>query len=196
MHIWKCYRADHCPLAGVRSNQFIDSPSKQFQHLHFISHFTAVLLHKGTENVIAVYLSYIISTSIRLDYDQITKAQDSDQDIQRLLHNLNTGLKFEQLTSHILQNQFCVMYLMIDSNFLSQNHFKNCFLIEYTTWHNSEYDFSFVKSWNALQGSAFEMIVPHRIKCVSFTNRSKHINMQSLQKFPVPKGRFQHIHLT
>nr|CTR11708.1 unnamed protein product [Calliphora vicina] len=85
---------DHKPLIFAFSQKPEKASPRQLRQLNFIGQFTTNFKHvKGTENVVADAFSRIESISL-LDYDELSKLQNKDTELQNLL-NSNTSLNLQ-----------------------------------------------------------------------------------------------------
>ena len=93
---------DHKPLSfAIRSNSTQHAP-RECRHLDFISQFTTDIRHvSGPMNEVADALSRLeveaISENSTVDYNTLAAAQQSDEDLERLRNDPNSGLQLRAI---------------------------------------------------------------------------------------------------
>lgn len=100
---------DHKPLIFAFKQKNEKASPRQLRQLQFISEFTTNIVHiKGEENTVADNLSRIeeIKEISPINYSEIAKDQDSDQELQNLIKN-NKSLKFEKCLTTCGETLWC-----------------------------------------------------------------------------------------
>ncbi|CAH2090444.1 unnamed protein product [Euphydryas editha] len=126
---------DHKPLTFAFRQELEKCSPRQFRHLEFITQFTAdIRFTSGEENIIADTFSRIESISQPIDFTDLAKAQETDQELKELIKNSNLIVKKIHIP-HYDHMIFCDVSTTTARPFIPQPFRKQAFLSLHSLSH-------------------------------------------------------------
>jgi cleavage and polyadenylation specificity factor subunit 1 len=87
---------DHKPITNAFQQKRNKCSPRQFSHLNFIAQFTTNIRHISGQDDVTNTLSHVESITAPPSYDALAASQDSDDELQKLLH-LTTAVRLKKL---------------------------------------------------------------------------------------------------
>jgi cleavage and polyadenylation specificity factor subunit 1 len=100
---------DHKPLTFAFHQKRDKCSTRQFNHLNFISQFTADIQHIFGQDIVADTLSRVEAITTPVTYDALAAAQESDDELRVLLVS-STAL---QLNKILIDTHNCIADLLV-----------------------------------------------------------------------------------
>lgn len=119
---------DHKPITyAFRQNPLQSSP-RQSRHLEFIAQFTTDIQHiSGKDNTVADALSRVESVKEAVNFEDLAKSQEKDEELQTFLKS-DTTLKLKRVPVPGTQvNLYCDIETQIPRPFVTPSHRKTVF---------------------------------------------------------------------
>lgn len=186
---------DHKPITFAFTTSRDNCSPRQHRYFDFISQFTTDINHiTGSDNVVADAFSRLESVDTTINYKQLQREQEHDQELQSLLKN-NTALKLERVKT-MDAYIYCDQSTSRPRPFITPTFRRQIF----NNLHNLSHP-----GPNATAKLISERFVWPKIRrdCRTWAqqctdcqrNKVTRHTHSPLSSFPVPSSRFSHVHL-
>lgn len=120
---------DHKPITFAFNKDPSKSSPRQARYLEYVAQFTTDVRHiKGKDNIVADALSRIEEISEAINFEQLARAQQEDEEIQKYLKE-EQGLKLTKIPVPGTKEQlYCDMSTKIPRPFVTKQHRRQIFL--------------------------------------------------------------------
>lgn len=192
-----CVFTDHKPITYAFAKKSSQCSPRQFRHLDFISQFTTDIRHiSGSDNVVADALSRVESLESALDFEELSKSQEANEELKQYLLE-PTGLILQKMQIPGSRNSlYCDVSTSIVRPFLTPTFRKPAF----DALHNLSHPGIRATVKLVTQRYVWPSVKADCTKwartCIA-CQRSKitrHVTTP-IKDFALPSGRFEHIHV-
>jgi len=120
---------DHKPLVYAFNKNQLQSSPRQTRHLEFIGQFSTDICYiTGKKNVVADTLSRVEGISEAINMEHLAKAQEQDEELQRILQDTQTGLKLKKVSIPGTEAEiYCDIKTRIPRPYVTQPYRKQAF---------------------------------------------------------------------
>lgn len=190
---------DHKPIIYAFQQKTDKTSPRQQRHLEFISQFTTDIKHiSGNQNSVADAFSRISAIQVPgpLDYDEMARAQDSDEELRTLLES-DTGLELKPLTFPSSNREiFCDTTNGVIRPYVPEAFRRKVFDVCHGLSHpGAKATVNLVKKRYVWPGLAKNCKNWCKTCIPCQKSKVQRHTKTELKSFPTPDARFSHIHI-